>query len=148
MRVAIIERSSETRDEIKNCLKGSSKTWGVVDPEWEIDFYVDPEKFFNNDCSEYDIVMVDCDLGGDKLCFDFIHRIYNTTDAELCILTDGANSKTLANLLNDDHINYILYKSDIGKIMDHLNYSSSRLKIKSHLLNESAIYTEISSKMF
>ena len=148
MRVAIIEQNKETQTEIRRSLKGRRRSKGGVEPSWEIDFYIDPENFFNKNSSEYDIVMVDYETGTEKYCFDFIHRIYDRTDAELCILTSTTDSKTLGNLLKDEHINCILDKNDLDIIVEHLEYSSSRCKIKNHLMNESAIYSEVANEMF
>ena len=148
MRVAIIEHNEETQTEIKNSLKGHIKSRRGVEPAWEIDFFIEPENFFNRDSSDYDMILVDCDMGEEKICFDFIHRVYNTTDAELCILTNSSDSVVLADLLKDDHINYILDKEDLDRLAEHLDYSCSRSKIKSHLLNESAVYSEIANEMF
>lgn len=149
MRVAIIETNSETQKLIMRSINGYNSNLRGNKPAWEIDFYIDPEKFFieKNEGVGYDLVMVDCDKG-DKVCFDFIHRISNTCDAELCLLTNNKNSDVLSDLMHDDSIKQILDKNDLYTIISHLEYSSAKFRIKKHLLNESAIYAEIKEEMF
>lgn len=148
MRVAIIENNTEIQDKIRNSLSITHRIKGGIDPSWVIDFFIDPEKFFDRESSDYDIILVDCDAGREKVCFDFIHKIYDTTDAELCILTDSTDQQTLASLLVDEHINSILNKRDLNTIVEHLKYYRSRKRIKNHLINESALYSTITSQMF
>jgi hypothetical protein len=148
MRVAIIEKNAETRIKIKNSLKGHCKSKEGSEPSWKIDFFIDPEKFLSRNSNDYDIIFVDCDMGGEAICFDFIHRVYDRTDAELCILTNSTSSNVLEGLLKDDHINSILDKNDIDRIVEHLSYSYAKQRIRNHLINESAVYSEIANEMF
>lgn len=149
MRIAIIEKNVITRKKLKKSLKGHIEENGGSATLWEVDFYIDPEKFFEekNTGAGYDLVLVDCDKG-DQVCFDFIHKISNTSDAELCILTNNSDPNVLSSILNDDSITYILDKDDLNMVVSHLEYSSARKKIRQHLLNESAVYDEIKNEMF
>lgn len=148
MRVAIIEKNSDTQSKIKSHIEGRT-SYKKEEPAWNIDFYIDPEKFLNKSRGEYDLVLVDCDQDfRDKICFDFIHRISSSTDAELCILTSNYDSVTLDALLRDEHISGILDKENIVTIVEHIEYARAKINIKKHLLNESAVYATIANEMF
>jgi len=147
MRVAIIERNTRTQSQIKKSLSKHRNSGKDKRSLWEIDYYIDPEKFLKEKSFGYDVVLVDCDMG-DKVCFDFIHKVSNKTDAELCIMTDTSCAGTLENLLNDEAINHILSRDNLNNVLELLEYSSARLNIKNHMNNESGVYETIADKMF
>jgi len=149
MRIAIIEKNKKDYKNIKKSINNSYKEGKGVGYHWNIDFYIDPEKFLKKakEQYKYDIVLIDCDLG-DQICFDFIDRVSDNTDAELCVMTGNGDPRVLENFVADEKINYILNKRDLVAIVEHLEYASTKIKIKEHLMNESTIYAAIANEMF
>ena len=137
MRIAILERNANNNTSLERSIKGRMESDNGFEPSWKIDFFIDPDKFFSSGFTSYDIVMVDDSV---KLSFDFIHKVHDTTDAELCILTDYLSTNYPTDLLKDDSIRSVLDKNDIDEIASHLAYIFSRKRLMDSLEENTALY--------